>query len=214
MIPFSAETFFSFLAQYNAAIWPLQILAYLLAGAAVFCTSKPARYSGRCLGAVLTAFWIWTGAVYHLQFFASINFWDRGFGPLFLLQGLAFAWWGLLRNRLEVSPVTGPARWLGLFCLATALVLYPLGSFLAGQSLSEIAWVGVSPAGTVIFTLGILCFCRPERQKRLLVFPLIWCLTGALVAFLLPLPQDWILLPLALCVAAAALCQSESRAET
>ncbi|WP_282607929.1 DUF6064 family protein [Pelagibius sp. Alg239-R121] len=198
MIPFSPEVFFSFLAQYNAAIWPFQILAYILAGIAIFCALKPAPHSGRCVGVVLTAFWLWTGSVYHLQFFASINFWDQGFGVLFILQGLAFVWRGLLSNRLKpIRAMNEPARWLGLICLTIALIFYPLASILAGQDLAEIAWVGVSPTGTVVFTLGILCFCQPDKQKRLLIFPLLCCLSGALVAYLLPMPQDWVLLPLA-----------------
>lgn len=195
MIPFSAETFFSFLAQYNAAIWPLQILAYLLAGAAVFVALKPSRHSGRVIGAVLTAFWLGTGAVYHLQFFAKINFWDQAFGPLFLLQGFAVAWRALLRDRLEVANESRPARWLGLAILLLTLLLYPLTSFVTGQGLPEIAWVGASPTGTLLFTLGILCFCRPQRQKRLLILPVLCALAGTLFAFLLPLPQDWLLLP-------------------
>ena len=212
MIPFSAETFFSFLAQYNAAIWPLQILAYLLAGAAVFCALKPSQHSGRVIAAVLTAFWLGTGAVYHLQFFAKINFWDQAFGPLFLLQGLAFAWRALLRNRLEVLSESRPDRGLGLAILLFALVLYPLLSIIAGQGFSEIAWVGTSPTGTLLFTLGILCFCRPQRQKRLLILPVLCALAGTLFAYLLPLPQDWVLLPAALAVVYLALQRREKAA--
>ncbi len=198
MIPFSDETFFSFLAQYNQMIWPLQVLAYLLAGAATFCALRPARHSGRIIGSVLTAFWLWTGAIYHLQFFAKINFWDLGFGVLFLLQGLALAWRSVIRDRLEVPGTSGRVRWAGLVCLAVVLFLYPAASLLAGQALSEIAWVGISPTGTLLFTLGLLCFCRPGQQKRLLLLPWICALTGTLFAYLLPLPQDWVLLPAAL----------------
>lgn len=212
MIPFSSETFFSFLAQYNAAIWPLQLLAYLLAGAAVFCALKPSRHSGWVIGVVLTAFWLGTGAIYHLQFFAKINFWDQPFGLLFMLQSLAFAWRALLRGRLEISGENRPVRWLGLSILVLALALYPLLSTLAGQGLSEIAWVGTSPTGTLLFTLGILCFCRPQRQKRLLILPVLCALAGTLFAYLLPLPQDWVLLPAALAVVYLALQRREKAA--
>ena len=213
MIPFSAEAFFSFLAQYNQMIWPLQVLAYLLAGAATFCALKPVRHSGRIIGAVLTVFWLWTGGVYHLQFFARINFWDLGFGLLFLFQGLVLAWRTVIRDRLEVPSSSAPARPIGLICLTTSLFLYPAAFLLAGQDLSEVAWVGVSPTGTLLFTLGMLCLCRPAQQKRLLVLPVLCCLAGTVFAYLLPLPQDWMLLPAALGAAYLALRRQELSGE-
>lgn len=201
MIPFSAEVFFSFLAQYNAAIWPTQIAAGLLALAAVFLALKPVRHSGRIIAAILAVLWIWTGAVYHLNFFARINFWDLGFGALFLIQGLLIFWSGVVRNHLERAQVPPKAVFsLGMACLAVALVLYPLLSAVFGRSLAEIAWVGTSPAPTVILTLGLLALFGAGRLWGLSIIPILFCGTGSFIAYLLPLPQDWVLLPVALAV--------------
>lgn len=199
MIPFSDEVFFSFLAQYNAAIWPSQIVASFLALTAIYLALKPTRHSGRIIAVILAVLWLWTGAVYHLSFFARINFWDLGFGVLFLIQGLLMVWSGVVRNRLD--PAQKPPRaahFAGLACLAVSLVFYPLISAVFGRALAEIAWVGTSPTPTIILTIGLLCLCGARRLLGLSIIPFLLCLTGNLVAYLLPLPQDWLLLPVAL----------------
>ena len=205
MIPFSADVFFSFLAQYNQAIWPAQIVASLMAFAAVYLALRPRQNAGRIIAAILAFFWIWTGAVYHLSFFALINFWDLGFGLLFLIQGLLLLWSGVVRNRLDpAQAMPRPVFAAGLFAVASALIAYPLLSAVFGRELAEIAWVGSSPAPTILLTLGLLALSRAGRLWALSIIPLFLCLTGSLVAYLLPLPQDWLLLPAGLAVILAA----------
>ena len=74
MLPFTAEVFFSVFEQYNRAIWPVQIVAYGLGLAAVLLTFRPVPGSDRLVGAILSAAWAWIGVVYHLRYFATINF--------------------------------------------------------------------------------------------------------------------------------------------
>lgn len=205
MIPFSADVFFNFLAQYNDAIWPAQIVASLMALAGVYLALRPRQNSGRIIAAILGFFWIWIGAVYHLSFFALINFWDLGFGLLFLIQGLLLLWNGVVRNRLDpAQAMPGPVFAAGLFALAVALVVHPLFSAAFGRSLAEIAWVGSSPTPTILLTLGLLALARAGRLWALSIIPLFLCLTGSLVAYLLPISQDWLLLPVGLAVILAA----------
>ena len=199
MIPFSPDVFFNFLAQYNAAIWPAQIPASVMALIAVFLAFKPRQHAGRMIAALLAALWIWTGTVYHLNFFALINFWDLGFGVLFMIQGLLLLWSGVIRNRLRPAQNLPQAvSRAGQIALAAAFIVYPLLSALFGQSLAEIAWVGTSPTPTLLLTLGLLALSGAGRLWALMIIPLFCSLTGSLFAYLLPLPQDWILLPAAL----------------
>jgi hypothetical protein len=199
MIPYSREVFFSFLADYNTAIWPAQAVALLLGVMAVFLSFKATGYNGRIVSAIVAAAWIWTGAIYHLTFFVSISFWDRGFGTLFILQGLLIIWSGLygghLRFDAKAREFTGRA---GLAIVVLALVAYPLLSGVIGHGWSEIAWFGVSPTATVIFTLGLLLMTGQGRRTHLLVIPLLCSATGFALALLLPIPQDWMLLPVGL----------------
>ncbi len=211
MIPFSADVFFNFLAQYNAAIWPAQLVASFMALAAVRLVIWPLQNSGRIIAAILAFLWIWTGAVYHLNFFALINFWDLGFGVLFLLQGLLFLWSGVIRNRLDPAQKAPKAvSRAGLIALAAALVVYPLLAVGFGRGLAEIAWVGTSPTPTLLLTLGLLALTGGGRLWGLSIIPLFCCLTGSLFATLLPLPQDWILLPVAVGIAGVFVIRSKA----
>ncbi len=51
-------------ARYNAAIWPLQILTYLLAIAAFLAAVRRIRHADRLIFAVLGFYWLWTGVVF------------------------------------------------------------------------------------------------------------------------------------------------------
>ena len=73
MLPFTSEAFFAVFEQYNRAIWPAQIIAYLLGIAAVALALRPVPGSGRAVGAIQALAWLWNGAVYHFVHFATIN---------------------------------------------------------------------------------------------------------------------------------------------
>ncbi len=53
--PYSSEQFFGPFAAYNQGIWPMQVVAYLLALVALAFVLRPGRYSDRAVGAVLFA---------------------------------------------------------------------------------------------------------------------------------------------------------------
>ena len=103
MLPFTTEVFFSNFAQYNAAIWPAQVVAYGLGLLALLLAMRPIRGSGRIVVAILAIFWAWTGLAYHLTYFATINFLAPVFGAAFVLQALLFAWAGAFRGRLAFA---------------------------------------------------------------------------------------------------------------
>ena len=73
MLPFTSEVFLSQFAHYNAAIWPVQIVACALGLLAVAAVVRPFSGSDRIAGGVLVAFWGWTGVAYHWFTFAAIN---------------------------------------------------------------------------------------------------------------------------------------------
>lgn len=55
-IPFSFEQFFSVFGVYNEAIWPAQIVAYVLGLAVVFFLVKKAHRSDRFITGILAPF--------------------------------------------------------------------------------------------------------------------------------------------------------------
>jgi len=52
---------------------------------------------------------------------------------------------------------------------------------------------GITPCPVTIFTLGLLLLAAP-MPRGLLAIPFLWSLVGGSAAFLLGVPQDWVLL--------------------
>lgn len=78
MLPFSPDEFFALFARYNLTIWPAQIVAYGLGGLAVWAIATGQAWSWKVAAFILAGFWLWSGLVYHLAFFTTIN--PAGFG--------------------------------------------------------------------------------------------------------------------------------------
>jgi hypothetical protein len=53
---------------------------------------------------------------------------------------------------------------------------------------------GITPCPLTIFTFGMLMLTNAPVPRRLLVIPVAWSLIGGSAAFLLDVPQDWLLL--------------------
>jgi hypothetical protein len=190
MLPYTSEVYFSLLELYNGAIWPAQWIASALALAAICITLKPSAGSGRIVSAILAVFWLWCGAVFHLLFFTSINFWAVGFAALFLLQALLFLFAGAVRGRLSISEAMTTSRMAGLVLMLFALAGYPLMSWLAGHAYPRMPLVGVAPAQTAIFTLGFLLSARRPRSIAFSAAPIIWVIIGAGSAWVLGIRED------------------------
>ena len=79
VLPFTIDQFMGVFAAYNDTIWPIQIVLNLLGIAAIGLALRSERYS-RIVAAILAVLWVWTGAVYHLTFFVTINPAAVGFG--------------------------------------------------------------------------------------------------------------------------------------
>jgi hypothetical protein len=50
------------------AIWPAQIIAYLLGAGAVALAIRESKPCGRIVSGILALFWIWIGVIYHMIF--------------------------------------------------------------------------------------------------------------------------------------------------
>jgi hypothetical protein len=164
MLPFTREEFIAVFVDYNAAIWPAQIAAYLLGIAAVACLFRPSRASDWLIAGVLAATWVWTGIAYHGLFFSEINRAAFLFGLLFVVEGALIAHCGLVRDRLKVGVSKSLAGWAGLAFLAYAGILYPLIGVLAGHPYPEMPMFGVTPCPVTIFTFGF--FLLSARTSR------------------------------------------------
>jgi hypothetical protein len=162
-------------STYNASMWPLQWVAYLLAAVAIVTSWRPSRPSATLVRAVLALLWGWIG----------VFFWwpvREGFAPavvlaaVFLLQGLLF-----LVQAIHAETVF---RWrrdgagaAGLALVAYAL-LYPLVGLPAGHTYPTMALSVLFPCPLIVLTFGLLLSQEGPVPKYLLVIPLVWGLSG------------------------------------
>jgi hypothetical protein len=188
-MPFSPAQFFAIFAAYNVAVWPAQIVLYLLALAVVGLAARRSRLAGVATMALLALLWLWAGVVYHLFFFTRINPAAWLFGALFVLQATLFFWYGVRRGRGGPGPVSAWHGWWGGGLVFYALVVYPILGIAGGHSLRELPTLGV-PCPTTLLTFGLLLWAGPACPRTLLAVPILWAAVASTAAFTLGVPQD------------------------
>jgi hypothetical protein len=147
----------------------------------------------RCALFLIGLMWLWTGIAYHWLFFSEINRAALLFGLLFVVEGLLLIGFALKTMPMEFRWRSSPAGWLGAALLAYSLVIYPLIDLLLGHW-PRMPWFGVSPCPVTLFTLAMLSLAAPRPASWLWAIPITWSIVGGTAAFLLAVPQDWILL--------------------
>jgi hypothetical protein len=188
-MPFTAEQFFAVFERYNDAVWPAQPMLFGLALVALALIARGRAGDGRWVASILALLWAWMGIAYHLAFFTAINPAAWGFGALFLLGAIAFAWVGGVRGRLSFAWRADARGRLGGALVVFALLVYPAVGWLVGHRYPAVPTFGL-PCPTTIFTIGVLLFARGEVPRTVLVVPLLWALVGSTAAFALAVYQD------------------------
>src|SRR5689334_2234528 len=103
--PFTTQQFFAIFCKYNEAVWPIQIILYLIALAIVFFMFTRKQYAGNVAILGLAFLWAWMGIVYHILFFFEVNPLAVFFGALFILQALLFVYVGI-KDRIQCMPTS------------------------------------------------------------------------------------------------------------
>ena len=135
--PFTTEQFFSVFEKYNHAIFPVQIILFLLSILALIAIGSTIRQKDKFVAGILGVLWLWMGIGYHIAFFSGINNVAYGFGLLFILQGLFILWEGIvLYNlkfafKLSIQAVFGyvsTIRWYGVVFASSTSSAYCVSS--------------------------------------------------------------------------------------
>jgi hypothetical protein len=193
LLPFTPDQFMAVFAAYNMAVWPAQLVAYVLGLGMVLALLQPTRWTHRIVGAGLALMWVWTGVAYHAVFFAPINKAAHAFAALFIVQALLFAHTALLRSDLRFYRGHGLCAGMGWALIVYSALIYPVIGF-AGHGYPAMPMFGITPCPVTLFSLGALLLAQQPVPRRLLVIPFVWALVGGSAAFLLSVPQDWPLL--------------------
>jgi Family of unknown function (DUF6064) len=192
-LPFTVEQFLQVFKNYNQSIFPLQIFFYILAVTIIFCSIKRIAGADKIVNSILTFLWLWMGIVYHLLFFTTINKAAYQFGSFFIVQGMLFFYYGVIKGKLTYSFKQDTIGITGVILVTFALLVYPLLGFLFGHVYPAAPTFGV-PCPTTIFTFGILLWCDRKMPKLLLVIPFLWSLIGLSAATILGVREDMALL--------------------
>jgi hypothetical protein len=194
MLPFTPEQFLAVFVNYNNAIWPIQIAAYVLGGVAVAPLFRRTREGDRVIAGVLALMWLWTGLGYHGLSFSAINKAAYLFAALFIVQGCYFLYAGVYRCQIGFGLRPDLATGIGAVFIAYAAIVYPLIGMATGHRYPEMPMFGVTPCPVTIFTFGLLLLTERPVPRLLLVIPFVWSMIGGSAAILLNVPQDWLLL--------------------
>ena len=96
-VPFTRQQFLDLFGAYNSTVWPAVIVLWLVTfGFGVLLLRG--RAASIPLSVLAAVHWAWSGLVYHAVFFTSINPAAWLFAGAFLLEALAFVWFGVVRR--------------------------------------------------------------------------------------------------------------------
>jgi hypothetical protein len=188
-LPFTVEEFMSVFVTYNVSVWPAQLVLYALALVALLCFYRNVYFTSQVVFGILSFFWAWTGLVYHIGFFSSINPLAYIFGALFVVQSLIFLYFGVIRDKVTLTPRPDLRTIVGFVLVFYALIVYPVIGFATGRIYPKSPTFG-TPCPTTIFTFGILLFSVKRMPFFFLLIPLLWSLVGFSAAISLGVVED------------------------
>ena len=187
--PFTAQQFSETFRIYNQAVWPMQIVLYLLSFTAVYFAFKPTPKSGKMISGLLAFFWLWMGVVYHLIYFTTINKAAYLFGAVFIFQAMLFLAFGVFQNKLSFAFRSDGYGITGIILIVFALIIYPVLGYSFGHGYPYSPTFGL-PCPTTIFTFGLLLLCEKRCPLGILVIPFVWSIIGFTAAFNFGIVED------------------------
>ena len=160
---------------YNAAVFPLQAVVALAAGALTCLVfTRPGERSDRLMKAYLSLLCAWNGLVFFLVYGRRLPGTILG-APLFILASILFARdmrAGETRFRLPEAPWQRSAT---SFLILLAL-LYPFLGAAFGHVYPESCTFGVMPCPTTVFALALLSAALPQADRKVYSLLLVWAL--------------------------------------
>lgn len=176
------EAFLQLLARYNAAVWPLQLVAYALGLAAVVLAHRGTRASSRLVAAVLAVLWAWVGVAFNWTYFRGVSRTGAAMAVLFVLEALLLVAAGVASDRMRFAARSGARGIAGAVMALYAMVGYPVVELALGRGYPRTLPFGMVPCPTAVFTLGLLLWARPRAPWFVVVIPIAYALAGVVPA--------------------------------
>jgi hypothetical protein len=177
-LPFTFKEFLDMLARFNTDWWPVHLIMYALAAAAIYFAIRKNRWSARVVTGILVFFWIWVGTVFNLFYFSRLFPMAYLFVVLFILEGIILAMAGLFADRITFRVKADLFGLIAAILIIYALMGYPLIANFTGRGYPHLLLAGMMPCPTAIFTLGLLLWTEKPIPKLVPVIPVVYALTG------------------------------------
>jgi hypothetical protein len=187
--PFTVDQFLEVFRNYNEAVFPMQVVLYLISALVVFIAVKATSKTNRVISGLLAFLWLWMGGVYHLIFFTAINKAAYVFGAAFMLQGILFLSQGVFQDKLSFAFRADLYGITGVVLILFALIVYPILGYVLGHRYPYSPTFGL-PCPTTIFTFGVLLLTNRKFPATILIIPLLWSVVGFTAAFGFGMVED------------------------
>ncbi|MGA8157111.1 MAG: DUF6064 family protein [Rhodoplanes sp.] len=200
---FSPRTYYRLFELYNLAVWPWQIVAFVLGLAVLALWLYGGSWRGRAIAGILAVCWLWVAWAYLLVRYDTINWAASYFAIGFVIEAALLVWSGLIRDELRLRPGWDAAAVTGLGIFGLALFVWPLIGWLLGRPIVQAEVFGVAPDPTVVATLGVMLGAE-RTHWALLVVPVFWCAISGATLWTMQSPDALLLPATALLTAMAA----------
>ena len=191
--PFTTEQFFTVFEKYNSEVFPSQLIIFLLTLIILFSLHSRNSFKDKAIGFYLAFLWFWTGIVYHIAFFTTINKAAFIFGGISVIQGALILISTFSKDRLTFSFNSGTKTHFGYFFILFALVIYPLVSYLSERIFIRTITLGL-PCPSTILTFGFFMLTHDRFPKFLLIIPSLWAIVGLSAAINFGIYQDFMMI--------------------
>jgi hypothetical protein len=188
---FSPRTYYRLFELYNAAIWPVQVLAVLLGLGLVALLLRGGPATSRWIAAAFSACWLWCALAFLAARYAKINWFATYVAWAFTAEAALLAGAAVL-GRLSFEPPRDLAGRAGVSMCLVALIVLPLAGPLFGRGWRSAEVFGVAPDPTAVATAGALLLARARHKWLWMAIPALWCLTTGATLLAMKAPDFWV----------------------
>lgn len=189
-LPFTIEDFLRVFLDYNAAIWPAQIIALVFGLVPLVAMFVRRDEATRYAFAALAVLWVFTGVGYHLLYFTRINPLAPFFAGFFVVQAIMLLTSSIWPSDPRLRLRRTPRSIAGFAIIVYALAVYPVLGIWMGHGWMAGPMFGVAPCPTTIFTLGILLIARGRWVLWISIIPVLWSIIGLAATVQLGILED------------------------
>jgi len=192
MTPYNRQSWFNLVGEYNQSfklLFPVAIIVTpLLLGLLFKSNSKFDEYkSVRWVLAILGFAWVWSGAVFHIQYFANLNWAAPWFGGLFIIYGCLLLLTSYFMKSASWVPFTSVRGRMALILLFLGMLIFPLSQLFEGRSYLQLEWFPLLPTPVLLITFAVVILLNSQWRHVLAIIPILWGIVSAAFAMSLGL---------------------------